>query len=65
MERVKEIRKLTDNRYLNLYEQDALFRDGSKGCYYVASRRKTVEQLKSVTHDNHPDGVILYGVHGE
>ena len=31
----------------------------------MASRRKTVDQLKAVTHDNHPDGVILYGVHGE
>ena len=64
MERIKGIRKLTDNRFLNLYEQDAVFRDGSNAPYYVASRRKTVEQLKSVTHDNHPDGVILYGVHG-
>ena len=65
MERIKEIKKLTDNRFLNLYEQDAVFRDGSNAPYYVASRRKSVEQLKSVTHDNHPDGVILYGVYGE
>ena len=65
MERIKGIRKLTDNRFLNLYEQDAVFRDGSNAPYYVASRRKTAEQLKSVTHDNHPDGVILYGVYGE
>ena len=65
MERINGIKKLTDNRYLNLYEQDALFRDGSRGRYYVASRRKSVETLKAVTHDNHPDGVILYGVYGE
>jgi ADP-ribose pyrophosphatase len=65
MERIKSIRKLTDNRYLNLYEQDAVFRDGTQAPYYVASRRKSVDALKSVTHDNHPDGVILYGVHGE
>ena len=65
MERIKGIKKLTDNRFLNLYEQDAVFRNGSNAPYYVASRRKTVENLKSVTHDNHPDGVILYGVHGE
>ena len=65
MERIKGIRKLTENRFLNLYELDAIFRDGSRSNYYVASRRKNVEQLKSVTHDNHPDGVILYGVHGE
>ena len=65
MERIKSIRKLTDNRYLNLYEQEAVFRDGTRAPYYVASRRNSVDALKSVTHDNHPDGVILYGVHGE
>ena len=65
MERIKGIRKLTDNRYLNLYEQDAVFRDGSQATYYVASRRRSVETLKSVTHDNAADGVILYGVYGE
>lgn len=65
MDRVKGIRKLTDNRFLNLYELDAAFRDGSRAPYYVASRRKSCDALKAVTHDNHPDGVILYGVHGE
>ena len=65
MERIKGIKKLTDNKYLNLYEQDAVFRDGSSAPYYVASRRKSVDTLKSVTHDNQPDGVILYGVYGE
>lgn len=65
MDRVKNIKKLTDNRFLNLYELDATFRDGSRAPYYVASRRKSVDMLKAATHDNHPDGVILYGVHGE
>ena len=65
MARINGIKKLTDNRYLNLYELDATFRDGSAAPYYVASRRKNVDNLKAVTHDNHPDGVILYGVYGE
>ena len=65
MDRINGIKKLTDNRFLNLYELDAIFRDGSSAPYYVASRRKNTENLKAVTHDNHPDGVILYGVHGE
>ena len=65
MDRIKGIRKLTNNRYLNLYEMDATFRDGSAAPYYVASRRKDVANLKAVTQDNHADGVILYGVHGE
>lgn len=65
MDRVNGIKKLTDNRFLNLYELDAGFRDGSRAPYYVASRRKSPEQLKAVTHDTHPDGVILCGVYGE
>ena len=64
MDRVKGIKKLTDNRYLNLYEMDARFRDGTCAPYYVASRRKGIDDLKAVTHDNQTDGVILYGVHG-
>ncbi len=65
MARVNGIKKLTDNRFLNLYELDAQFRDGSHAPYYVASRRKSCDELKAVTHDNHPDGVILYGVYGD
>ena len=65
MDRVNGIKKLTDNRFLNLYELDATFRDGSRAPYYVASRRKGIDRLKAVTHDSMPDGVILYGVHGE
>lgn len=65
MDRVNGIKKLTSNRYLNLYELDATFRDGSRASYYVASRRKTVETIKASTHDNHPDGVIMCGVYGE
>ena len=64
MDRIKQVKKLTDNRFLNLYELGATFRDGSQAPYYVASRRKSVETLKAVTHDNPPDGVILYGVYG-
>jgi ADP-ribose pyrophosphatase len=65
MDRINGIKKLTDNRYLNLYELDATFRDGSRAPYYVASRRKSADLIKAASHDNHPDGVILYGVYGE
>ena len=65
MERISAIKKLSDNRYLNLYELDATFRDGSRAPYYVASRRKNVDTIKAATHDNRADGVILYGVYGE
>ena len=65
MDRVKGVKRQTNNRFLNLYELDAVFRDGSRAPYYVASRRKDVDSIKAVTHDNHADGVILYGVYGE
>ena len=65
MERISGIKKLSDNRYLNLYELDATFRDGSRAPYYVASRRKSTDTIKAATHDNRADGVILYGVYGE
>lgn len=65
MERISGIKKQTDNRYLNLYELDATFRDGSRAPYYVASRRKNADTIKAATHDNQADGVILYGVYGE
>ena len=65
MERISAIKKLSDNRYLNLYELDATFRDGNRAPYYVASRRKNVDTIKAATHDNRADGVILYGVYGE
>ena len=65
MDRVLGVKRQTTNRFLNLYELDAVFRDGSRAPYYVASRRKDVDSIKAVTHDNHADGVILYGVYGE
>ena len=65
MDRINGIKKLTDNRFLNLYELDATFRNGSRAPYYVASRRKTADTIKAATHDAQADGVILYGVYGE
>ena len=65
MDRVLGVKRQTNNRFLNLYELDAVFRDGSRAPYYVASRRKDVDSIKAVTHDNHADGVILYGVYGK
>ena len=65
MERIRNIRKQTDNRFLNLYEMEVIHRDGKHAPYYLASRHGSVDTLKAVTHDSAPDGVILYGVYGE
>ena len=65
MSKIGNIVKKTNNRFLNHYELEAIHRDGSVSPYYVASRAKDIDQLKAVTHENKPDGVILYGVYGE
>lgn len=65
MGRIGKIEKKTDTRFLNFYEFEAVHRDGTAAPYYVASRAKEVSRLKAVTHENRPDGVILYGVYGD
>lgn len=65
MSAIGEIRRQTNNRFLNLYELEAIHRDGRSSPYYVASRAEEVAALKAVTRRNTPDGVILYGVYGE
>ena len=65
MSKIGKIVKKTENRFLNFYEMEAIHRDGKVTPYYVSSRAKEIDQLKAVTHENHPDGVILYGVYGE
>ena len=64
MTRIHGVKRLTDNRFLNLYELDASCRSGKHLKYYVASRAKGTDHLKAVDGNRHPDGVILYGVYG-
>ena len=65
MSKIGTIEKKTSNRFLNFYEFEAIHRDGKSTPYYVASRAKDIPELKAVSHENKPDGVILYGVYGE
>ena len=65
MSHVEKIRKLTENPYLNLYELEAIHRDGRASRYYMSSRIRAPKVLKAVDHNRNPDGVILYGVYGE
>ena len=59
MDRIKGVKRLTENRFLNLYELDARQRDGKAITYYVASRAKGTENLKSVSGHRRADGVIM------
>ena len=65
MSKIGKIKKLSNTPYLNFYEYEAFYRDGRSAPYYVASRAKKIEDLKASSHENKPDGVILYGVYGE
>lgn len=65
MNRIRGVKRLTDNRFLNLYELDARTRGGNAIRYYVASRAKKTENLKATSGHRNADGVILYGVYGE
>lgn len=62
--RIKSIKKQTSNRFLNLYEAEALHRDGRISPYFIASRASQIEDLKISTKENTPDGVVMYAVHG-
>lgn len=64
-DRIKRITRQTDNRFLNLYELEAVRRDGRVSPYFVASRVPETEELKAVSHNKRSDGVIIYGVYGE
>ena len=63
--RVKGIKKQTDNPFLNLYEFEAERRNGKVAPYYMVSRNTNSGQLKAVTHENEPNGVVIYAVYGE
>lgn len=65
MNRVKNISKQTQNRFLNLYELEVEHRDGKVSPYFLASRSEEVSDLKITTGKNTPDGVVIYGIYGE
>ena len=64
MGKIGTIQQKTQNPFLNFYELEAIHRNGRHSPDYVASRAKDASQLKAVTGENRPDGVILYGVYG-
>lgn len=65
MGKIHEVTKLTDNRFVNLYNVKATSVHNTPVNYFVASRAKEKEALKLVTRRNTPDGVIIYSVYGE
>lgn len=64
MKRIDKITKLTDSIFLNLYEEDAVRRDGGKFKYFFASRLPEKE-LRAYTHSTEAEGISLFAVYGE
>ena len=65
MPEIKKVTRKTENPYVNLYELETKDRVGHDKKYYVASRAKTIADLKLSTHNEKPDGVIIYGLSRE
>ena len=65
MDRITKIFQETQHRFLNLFCMYVRHRNGEASEYYVASRAKSADDLKAVTHRNDPDGVSIYSVYGE
>lgn len=65
MDRITKIIQETQHRFLNLFCMYVRHRNGEASEYYVASRAKSEDGLKAVTHRNDPDGVSIYSVYGE
>ena len=47
MGKINKVNKQTTNPYLNLYDLDVVNKVGREGHYYVASRAKTEDDLKT------------------
>lgn len=64
MKRIEGATKTTENRFLNMYELQAVQRDGTKFPYQVASRAKTTEDLKAISGKSSADAVAIFAQYG-
>ncbi|MDO5133709.1 MAG: NUDIX hydrolase [Eubacteriales bacterium] len=62
---IQEIIRQTQNKFLNMFEFKGINKVGHNFRYFVASRAETESDLKAVSGENHPDGVIMYALYGE
>lgn len=65
MGKIHHVEKMTNNRFVNLYNVKATSVHNTPVNYFVASRAEEVDQLKLKTGKNTPDGVIIYSLYGE
>ena len=55
--------KLTDNKFLNMYDLDVQHRNGASSRYYVASRAKSTDDLAATTCEIKPAAVFMWCQH--
>lgn len=60
-EHVRGMKKQTDNKFLNMYELNAVDRNGREHPYYFATRRKDGD-LMCQTGELKADGTVIYAV---
>lgn len=65
MERINKVEKVTDNRFVNLYNLDVTHKNGRQSKYFVASRAKEESQLKLRSGKMNADGVVIFALYGE
>ncbi|MCQ2491590.1 MAG: NUDIX hydrolase [Lachnospiraceae bacterium] len=59
---IRKITQETSYKFLNFFTFDVTHKSGRDSKYFVASRAKTVDELKAVTHENNADGVIIFSI---
>ncbi|MGI6511244.1 MAG: NUDIX hydrolase [Catenisphaera adipataccumulans] len=66
MAKIFSIQKKTDEHFVNLYEFDGINTKGHESHYMVATRARSKEQLKAVTHDySAADAVVIYSIYND
>ncbi len=61
MKKYTKIHKLSDNKFLNLFQLDALTDNGRPFDYFFVSRRKA-DEIKLRTGDSAAEGVVIYPI---
>ncbi len=65
MTKVRSIKQITGNKFLNYYELEAESRAGSVFPYFMASRAEETEHLYLNDPERSPDGVMIFALCGE
>ena len=65
MAQIHKVTKLTDKKFVNLYQVDGVNPKGYESHYLVASRSESVEGLKMNGHMDRPDAVAVYALAGD